>query len=355
MKNLFYVLLLLPFSASAQGVHITAGAHWITNGEADLILNNACIINSGVFEAGKGTVLFTGDAGAFSSFIGGDRPINFYNLVVGKSLNDLQLNNDAAVTGNITMSSGNLQLNHYTLDLGSSGMIVGERSSARITGIDGGAIKRTAVLHAPQAVNPGNIGVELTSQTDMGSTVIIRGHVPQSGSSGQLGIQRYFDITPERNGGLQTNLRFFYLDGELAGKNKNDLTIFSKEGGGDWLSRGKDKADVLANWVIKNNVGELHRFTLAIPTDAKSLQKGEALQIFPNPSSGIFRTMVVSEAAKKRLFNLYDQKGHLIESKMIFCQAGVNSIEWSTGHLAAGTYYLATEGLPTATIEIIRY
>ncbi|MES1159392.1 MAG: hypothetical protein ABUM51_01420, partial [Bacteroidota bacterium] len=230
-----------------------------------------------------------------------------------------------------------------------------ENNSSYITGINGGTIKKTAVLNAPQAVNPGNIGVELTSQAWLGFTVITRGHVQQSNTSGGSGIQRYFDITPEDNGNLQATLRFFYLDNELAGKGKSYLTVFaSPEGRNDWASSGKDKSDLLANWVVKNNINELHRFTLAIPKDGKTNGQTASWQLFPNPSTGAFRTTLVSRTAKRRVINLYDQKGHLIESKTIDCQAGINTIEWNTYHLAAGSYYLSAEGLPATTIEIVR-
>jgi hypothetical protein len=43
-----------------------------------------------------------------------------------------------------------------------------------------------------------------------------------------------------------------------------------------------------------------------------------------------------------------------MESKIIYCQAGVNIIEWNASTLAGGGYYLSTEGLPAAAIEIIR-
>ncbi len=75
-------------------------------------------------------------------------------------------------------------MNNYMLDLGSSGNIANESNNSCITGTTGGAIRITTVLNAPQGVNPGNIGVELTSDADLGSTVITRGHVQQTSSNG---------------------------------------------------------------------------------------------------------------------------------------------------------------------------
>ena len=229
MRLLAMTLLLALFGLAgwAQGLQLTPGIHWVVNGPSQLILHNASLINDGSFFADSGTVVFTSDTGSGGAIIGGANPVSFHDLRIGKAANDLQLNNDAFVAGRIMLDSGNLQLNGYLLDLGASGSIIGERNEARITGVHGGTVRITALLHGPHAVNPGNIGVEITSDADLGSTVITRGHFQLTNSSGETSIQRWFDITPETNTNLHASLRLFYLDEELAGKNKNALALFS--------------------------------------------------------------------------------------------------------------------------------
>jgi Secretion system C-terminal sorting domain len=342
------LLVIAGFGGQAQGLQLTPGINWVVNGPAQLILHNASLINNGYFSADSGTVIFTGDPANAGAFIGGVNPVAFYNLSIGKSTNDLQLNNNTFVTGRITLDSGNLRLNNYLLDLGSSGSIAGERNEARISGMQGGAIRITAILNSPHAVNPGNIGVEITSAANLGSTVITRGHISQTNSAGETGIQRWFDIVPEMNSNLHTTLRFFYLDDELAGNNKNALTIFSNnEIDNIWTSWGKDAADPSANWVFKSNIDQMHRFTLAIGS-------GPSIKIYPNPTHDIFTLQLVSGKEGNAIIFLYDQSGNFLEEKPVHWQAGVNTINWNISRYAMGVYYLSIGGPGGIPIKVLR-
>jgi Secretion system C-terminal sorting domain len=247
-------------------------------------------------------------------------------------------------------------LNNYTLDLGSSGSIAGERDNSSITGIRGGAIKITAVLNAPHAINPGNIGVELTSAANLGSTVITRGHLQLTNSSGETSIQRWFDIVPATNPNAPAHLRFFFLDHELAGKDKNALVIFSsKEGDDNWSVGGKDASDPIAGWILKNNIGQGRRFTLAIgAVNAKPAGAGTSLQIYPNPSRDMFCMQIVSEEEGNGVAQLYDLSGHLLEAKRVYWQAGATTINWNISKYAAGIYYLSIGNLVGGTTNIVK-
>ena len=373
MRLLALTLLLVisGMGGQAQGLQLTPGIHWVENGSSQLILHNASLINNGSFIADSGTVVFTSDAGSAGAFIGGANPASFHHLTIGRSAGDLELNNDAFVTGRITLDSGNLQLNGYLLDLGSSGSIVGERNEARITGARGGAVQITSLLNGPHSVNPGNIGVEITSDANLGSTVITRGHFQLTNSNGETSIQRWFDITPETNTNLHASLRFFYLDEELAGKNKNTLALFS--GDETWTSWGKDDAgtgdntganagdnavataNAGANWVLKSNLDQLHRFSLSIGSGnafSKTDRAITSMQIYPTPSHNAFTLQIVREKGGNGVIYLYDQWGRLLEERRGYWQAGVNTINWDIGKYAAGVYYLSMGS--DGTLKVIK-
>jgi len=358
----FVVLAILPIFfmpvLQAQGLQLTPGIKWVMKGSPTLVINNASLINEGSFIADSGTVFFTGDRAASGTFIGGANPISFYNLTIGKSANDLQLNNNAFVKGMITLDSGNLQLNDYLLDLGSTGSIARERDDARIIGVRGGAIRITALLNRPQVINPGNIGVEITSEGNLGYTVITRGHVLQTNADGESGIQRWFDIIPENNTNIPTTLRLFYLNSELAGKDKNALTVFSsKEGDNHWSLWGKDASDPVTNWVLKSNHGQLGRFILAIGSRnafAKSSKTITAMQVYPSPAHNAFALQIISEEAGNGIMSLYDQSGHLLEVKRGFWQAGVTTINWNISKYAAGIFYLSTGNPNGRTLTVVK-
>jgi hypothetical protein len=261
----YCILLLLPLCARSQGVTITSGASLVLTGNASLTIQDGGFTNNGSFTAGNGSVLFTGTTATANSSIGGSSTTAFNDLTIDKSSNDVQLNSNIVVNGNLTMTAGNLQLNNYLLDLGSgAGTIVGESNNARITGLSGGSVSKTAVLNAPSAANPGNIGVEITSSASLGSTLIKRGHAQQTSAGGGLSIDRYYDITPANNSGLNATLKFYYFDNELAGRNKTELKQWtSTDGGTTWTDLGEDQIDNTNDWVLKNSIGQFNRMTLA--------------------------------------------------------------------------------------------
>jgi hypothetical protein len=330
------LLILASLRVQSQGLRIMSGARLVVSGAPQLVLQDAALINDGEMRPDSSRCLVFGNA----SFIGGSRPTSFYDLVIG---GDVQLENHASVAGGIYMQGGNLQLNRYTLDLGRSGSIIGERNESRITG---GLIKVSAFLDAPVEVNPGNIGVAFTSGANLGWTTIVRGHEQQT----DAGIGRYFTIDPESNSGAPVSLRLFYFDGELSGKNKERLGVFArgmKPGG--WVVWGKDQADVSAGWVVKKNIGGARFVTLGIPAS-----RGQAVQIAPNPTSGEFRVMLLCEKEEDKVLYLYDVLGHLLVSRRVHCIAGSNSIEWNGAGLAQGSYRLSVGGMEPVTVEIMR-
>ncbi|HET7119426.1 MAG TPA: T9SS type A sorting domain-containing protein [Hanamia sp.] len=187
------------------------------------------------------------------------------NLTINKTSNDVKLGDNISVGGNLTMQAGNLELNLFNIDLGSgAGAIMNETNDSRITGTSGGNIIKTANLNAPASVNPGNIGIAISSSQNLGSTVIKRGHVQQTSANGGLSIYRYFDITPANNTSLNATLKMYYFDGELAGINKSELQFYSSEDNGNtWALIGEDNNDQANDWVLKNNIDHLSIWTLA--------------------------------------------------------------------------------------------
>jgi len=346
------------FGLEAQGLHLVSGINWVASGSPCLVLNNAGLINNGNFSADSSTVLFTGNMVTPGSYIGGNRPVSFYNLTISKSANDVQLNNDVVVTGMITMDSGNLQLNRYSIDLGSSGRIAGERNNSCITGPLGGTIRIATVLNAPHAVNPGNIGVEFTSDANLGATVITRGHSQLTNSGGATSIQRWFDIVQEANTSTPVGLRFFYLEGELAGKDKNALAVFStKEGDNNWSVRGKDASDPVGNWVLKSGITPGSRFTLAKGSDPLPPRPATTIasvQIYPNPSHNAFSMQIVSERVGNGVIRLYDLSGKTLEERRVYWQAGVTTIDWDISKYAAGVYYLSMGSQYRGALNIVK-
>jgi hypothetical protein len=268
MKRKFLTCLLIIIclyaTTHAQGIVITAGGNLVMNGAPNMVVNNGSITNSGVFIPSSSTVVLTGTATSASSFIAGTATTSFYNLNINKSAGSFKLLRNIAITNNLMMLAGNYDLNGFDTDLGSTGSISGESAGSYIMGASGGTINRTINLNAPTAMNPGNIGIEITSTANLGLTTIKRGEQQQVSGSG-FSINRYYDILPANNTALNASLKMYYFDAELATINENELKFWSLNpaAGNIWKLLGADAQDATANYVTKNNIDQLYRFTLA--------------------------------------------------------------------------------------------
>jgi hypothetical protein len=330
----------LPSAMQAQ-VQSSSGLKLVATGPLKMVFQDASLVNHGQFIAGNSTVIFKSSS---PTLIGGSSPVSFHNIVVDGQ--ELSLDNDMLVSGSLRLEKGNLQLNNHSIDLGYTGRIDGERNEARITGSNG-FIKAKAILNAPAAVNPGNIGVEISSTAALGETEIIRGHSVQLD-----GTQRYYDIRPQYNTNLRASLKFYYLDAEMNDGKEDALSVYTSKGSG-WTEAGKDKNDINTNWVVKNELSQLHRFTLAGAAN-KVLAGKTSVQLFPNPTPGQFTVMLNSAEEKEAALNLYDQLGRLLESKRINCRIGVNNVAFNIARYANGTYYLSFTNLDLKTVKIVK-
>lgn len=267
MKSYFltYSLLIglasMPLRSMAQGIINTSGTHLVANGGVSIVINNGGFTNNGTFTKSTGSVVFTGSTATANSFIAGTTTTDFYNLTLNKSANGLQLNRNIGVSNLITFTSGDsIFLNTYNVDLGSTGSLSGETSSKRFTGQTGGYIMITQSLNAPSAVNPGNLGIEITSASNLGSTVIKRAHTVYR----DVSITRNFDITPTNNAALNATLVFNYFHSELRTTSEFTLSTYSSSNGGaNWfyVSGGPD-LNTTSNYITSTNVPSLNLLTL---------------------------------------------------------------------------------------------
>jgi hypothetical protein len=365
-----WLVTLLPGWLQAQGIQLTPGANMVMNGPIKLTLNNASLTTHGNFTAGESTIVFTGDANTAHSLLGGSVATSFHHVTINRSSNDVLLNGDIAISGNLTMSHGHLQLNNYNIDLQGAGSIAGENNQSSVRGAKG-SVRTTAMLKSPHEVNPGNIGVEITSAAYLGSTAITRRHAQQTLGTVGLGIQRHFTITPAANTALHATLVLHYLDAELAGADERDLTLWKgADLGNNWLPMGRDSIDTANNRIVKTAIDHFTRVTAGAPSSNKLLTQsislsdrsmnkmafkpGAAVQVFPNPSHEQFTVAFFNDQDADCLISLYDQYGHLLERKQTHSRKVMNQVTWNMRTYTAGIYYLAFENRAIKNIKIIK-
>ncbi|MCC6279664.1 MAG: hypothetical protein IT262_03625, partial [Saprospiraceae bacterium] len=267
MKNILFtltVLCLLSTVVSAQGeLYIPPTGSIFTTGASTLTFSNAKLTNNGSFTDNNGTVLFTGNASNANASFNGTGATTFKNLTIDKSANNGQVNQDIIVLGNLTLVSGGLELANGDVNFGTTGSLQGETETFRVYGA-GGELIAFVTLNAPNGVNHANLGAIITSAQNLGLTEIRRGHAPFVVPSGNS-IERYFNILPANNNGLNATLRANYFNAEVNGNTESDLIFWrSTNGGVNWVfQNGAYTRDGAANWVQLPGINAFSMWTLA--------------------------------------------------------------------------------------------
>jgi hypothetical protein len=178
-----------------------------------------------------------------------------HNLYLGSGVS---ANLSSGITINQSLILGtNLDLNGQTITLGSAAQLY--EDSGRLYGSTG-TITTTRSLGAVTNENIAGLGAEITTATSLGNTTITRGHTAQGGA-GNMGIQRYYEIAPAANTGLDATLVFHYDDAELNGKTENDLELFrSTDSGASWFNQG-GTVDPGANTITLSSIDAFSRWT----------------------------------------------------------------------------------------------
>lgn len=215
-----------------SGAELTVAGNMVNGGSGEVQLEGSLVLtrnltnnSSTALTTGSGTVVL---AGSSQQAIGGSSPSRFAGLTQNNAAGTI-LNQDIEVDGTMTMTAGSVDLNGQTLDLGTTGEIVGESDMNRIFGATGSIVAERD-LNAPTGADIAGMGVAISSGSNLGSTTITRSHAAMVVGTGNS-IDRSFDILPANNTGLAASLRIEYFDSELNGQDPSTLTQWRKSSG----------------------------------------------------------------------------------------------------------------------------
>jgi hypothetical protein len=274
MKRLLYTfisLLLLQLTHAQNVVKIQPGTTVKVIGNTNITLADMSFDNDGIFLAGAGTILFSGNSDAAVS---GTAPMLFYNLQMAKKgSGKLSLQKDIYISSGITFNTGNIDLNGRNIGLAFDALLNNESDNSRVIGSTGGYIEIAANLNAPAAANPGNLGAVITSSQNLELTTIRRGHVSQKNAYSQGNtILRYYDIEPTNNSNLNVTLRINYLEPELNTLSEPLLSIWSSTNNISWKSLGFSSLNNTDNFAEQAAINTMGRFTLSSINNALPLR-----------------------------------------------------------------------------------
>ena len=334
--------------------YVSAGGSVTTRGSSVITLSNTKFTNNGTFAGTSGTVQIIGSNSNSNTAIEGTGTTTFNNLTINKSSNNAQLNQNVAVTGNLTLTSGGVMLNSGNINFGSTGSLQNETETNRVFGT-GGYLQTTVNLNAPNATNPANLGAIITSTANLGSTIIKRAH--SSFTLNGNGINRSFDITPTNNTGLDATLKFNYLDAELNGNSEANLALWkSTNAGTNWTALAST-SNATSNFVQSTGIPSFALFSVGanavvntpnppinVATNLTSVCSGSSVSLSGACSSGVLTWYDVSSGGTAIGTNTpLSQSPTANITYYATCKDGVNeSARVSTG-------LITVNALPTAT------
>lgn len=267
MKRVILSLILFysPFVLFSQGTFkITNGAVIKSIKGAHLVLSESSLENDGVLQQEKdqGTLTFTGTLPVFISGHGVTQLDRFKINLHNNTSITLQSNISAGTA--VQFNSGLLNLSDHTLQLGTTGALENESEASRAFSTGKGYIEAKARLNAPSAANVGNLGAIITSQENLGFTIIRRGHylhhnIYDSNSS----VLRYFDILPANNKHLNATLGFQYFQEELNKLSEHHLYLWKKTDNEKWSFLGSNLKDTTENRIEMATIDSFARLTLS--------------------------------------------------------------------------------------------
>lgn len=257
--------------AFARNLSIASNAKLTILTGSDLEIHGD-LLNSGTSTAWDGTVKI---AGSVSQKISGITTCSFNNLSIESGITSeaLKLEQNIVLTGTLNMSQGKFNLDNYSVEMGTTGIVTNESNIARIYGASG-ELRSQRVLAANSTYNDiAGMGVSITTgSVSPGATFIERGHTSQVAGINNNSIQRYFDIEPSVNTALGATLRINYFDDEMTDTDGVDPTEAdlipwrSEDAGTTWEGQflpGQISRDLASNWVELTGIPAFSRWTLS--------------------------------------------------------------------------------------------
>ena len=336
------------FSSLADGFaqfNINSGTYVSTSGNVQIVISSLDLAVAGKLNGAGSTISFSGGDNAVSGVAGA---INFANLTVNKTIGkQLLLNIPLTVTGKLTFVSGNIELNNQGISLNNSGSFLNESEISRVTGSNGGWVKATALLNAPNAVNIGNLGAVITSAANLGTVTVMRRCRSKyiAGAAGKS-ITRSLEITTSY-ASPATTLTLKYLDAELNGINENNLTQFRSTDGTNFSNLLYSSRSTAGNYVtqlISNSLGGNYTVSsatalapLAPKNDHASLTP---FKIIPNPVQEIATVLIGSAENGNGRLVLLNAGGQQVLQLPVLITTGINQYQLNMSAFNSGVYNL---------------
>ena len=219
------ILLQIPVIQAQTTKMVVSDGHLIIASNTELRLVDTDLAMNGTLTTGDGSKLVFGGNASDTVSISGTNNVTLYELEINRSNSGLRLDRGITVDSVVTCTAGLIELNGNTLFLSEGAVLANESSSSYVVGTPGGVVSTTVNLANPAAdLNPGQLGISLTTPIALGVTTIHRGNVGQVVDT-DTSILRYYEVIPTNNSNLNATVDIAYFDHELNGITETGMDV----------------------------------------------------------------------------------------------------------------------------------
>ena len=264
----------------------------------------------------------------------------FYRLELALEGTSLKLESDLLIDEELEMESGLLNLNAHSLFLeGENARISGENEQHRITG--SGLIEKQTYLSFPHMQRPGNMGVEISAEAELGMSTLRRIHKPFSQDSLSL-IERQYELIPAMQADVPISLSLDYyqvespfVQGEALIPLQQKNQVYGKLN--YYTDRPfRNKMELILPPVQKD-------WQIALSHEKETRRRGpQLLEIGPNPFHNRLEVNWSNRDDRAIGIKLYASGGVLVYQQALSDYGTSIKLE-NLGELAAGMYVLKIE------------
>ena len=354
---IFSIFLWVHYGLNAQqNVFIQTGTNVTSTVNANLVFQN-CNLQNNSINANFSNCLLT-ESGSTNTTIGGTGVLSFKEITINKPASTLLMTSDLTIQSKLNFQSGNVDLNGHVIYLAPLALLVGEKSSSRLIGDNGGYASIDVIMNNPNFQNPGNLGLSVKSSANMGSVNITRGHKIQSQNGFPFSTKRHYSISSSNGPNFQGTLRFAYFDEEMGTNNESFIQIWSSNNGTSWLNRAFTNKNVVQNYIESSNLSVLEKFTMADPapgivsdpqleirnhTESTGLKNSQIEAIlYPNPlhdEEALWLEMTAN-IETKGIIQIINPLGQLINRIPFQTKIGLQKITLNLNDFGKGLYLI---------------
>ena len=306
LKLLFFLLFIYYKDVHAQGVvRVEPGTTLKVTG-AQFVLSDFGMTNLGTVDMEQHALLKLSGSAA-RNFTGHTFDLDKLEIAMTPG-SPLLLQTDLNILSDVVLTSGYIDLGDAHILLNENSLLTGQSENTFITTNGDGYVQIMQSLDAPDAVNPGNLGLTLSSPANLQLTTVRLGFKEQVNHNGKHSILRNYSVITGVNGNVKGTIQFRYLDRELNGLREASLTLWdNNSNNNNWSELGHDLHNTIANVITRGNIKKFSSYTL-FPS------RSQGVRVYPNPTSNFVFIELDGHFEGPVSVFIYDAAGNLVQT-----------------------------------------